>query len=325
VKREENLRTRHDEWTKDALSLWLDGVGEVRVDARITGSTRRGDVLFTETKRNGHRRKTLGLLGKLARGCVLFEAFRNPVSPWEIETCLVKSIEHTAQQMRAARRAKQKQSTTRHTTLCVITPSASEEVKTEAELTLLSLDQPGVYRMARLLHTVVVVVDKLPENESTLWFRLLGRDDVQRRAVEELCKMQANKALGSATLELLIAWQQSLPLTVATNLEQEDSMSWRRVYKEWEQKTLKKGRSEGIVEGIAKGTAKGKVEGKAEAILIALNARGLTTTATQRKQILSCKDSAQLDEWLRKAIVATSVKALLEPSAPRRRSQRQAA
>ncbi len=64
------IRTRHDEWVKRALALWLDELGDVEIDARVAGESRRGDVLFTEGRpKPGHRRR-LGTLGELARGQV---------------------------------------------------------------------------------------------------------------------------------------------------------------------------------------------------------------------------------------------------------------
>jgi len=136
-------------------------VGKVQLDARISGSARRGDVLFNEDKSKAYRRKQLGLLGDFTRGWVLFEPFRNPVTPWEIETCLVKIIEHTAHQIRAARRAKKNPSTVGHTRLCIITPRLSKELKKQAGLRVVARDKPGVYRMAKLLHTFIIVVKEL--------------------------------------------------------------------------------------------------------------------------------------------------------------------
>jgi hypothetical protein len=79
VKTQEHVRTLHDEWGKRALSLWLGDLGDVQIDARIAGESRRGDVLYTERRRGDARRRKLGVLGEIARGIVLFEFFRNPL------------------------------------------------------------------------------------------------------------------------------------------------------------------------------------------------------------------------------------------------------
>src|SRR5437879_1722716 len=53
VTTQQQVRTRHDEWGKRALSLWLKELGDVVLDARVAGESRRGDVLYTE-RRNHH-------------------------------------------------------------------------------------------------------------------------------------------------------------------------------------------------------------------------------------------------------------------------------
>jgi hypothetical protein len=314
VNLEEAVRTRHDEWTKEALSLWLRGLGIVQIDVRIAGTVRRGDVLFTETNSKSRRRKTLGMLGKLARGLVLFEQFHNPVTPWEVLTCIAKTVECTAQSIREARRAKRPLSTVTPTALCIVTPSASAELQADAELTLVDAEMPGIYRMAGILRTSIIVVDKLPQDASTVWLRLLGRDDTQIQAANELSKMHENRSLRDATMRLLVTWYQNLPKSVLTNFDRETTMNWQRMYEKWEQKTLKKGKAEGKAEGIAEG------------IFAVLEARGLSLTATQRKQVLQCKDVVQLDAWLRCASVTSDVKTLFAlPAQPRRRTTSRAA
>ncbi|MCK6586882.1 MAG: hypothetical protein L6Q76_04780 [Polyangiaceae bacterium] len=122
VKSQDSIRTRHDEWGKRALSLWCKELGDVLLDARIAGESRRGDVLFTERRgRPDHRRK-LGVLGELARGRVLFELFRNPPTALELQSCILKVVDLNAQVARSARRAKQPRSSVEGALLCVITP-----------------------------------------------------------------------------------------------------------------------------------------------------------------------------------------------------------
>jgi hypothetical protein len=103
-------RTRHDEWGKRALSLWLKESGDVQIDARIAGETRRGDVLFKERPGRRGRGRKLGLLGQIARGWVLFELFRNPPAPLELQSCILKSVDLKAREARRARRKKQPRS-----------------------------------------------------------------------------------------------------------------------------------------------------------------------------------------------------------------------
>ena len=209
MKNRPEVRTRHDEWTKRALALWLGALGDVQLDARIAGHSRRADVLYVERRKAPAHRRRLGLLGDLARGNLLLEPFRNPVTGREIRACVLKAVDHEAQQVRAGRRSKQKPSTLVPAGLCLITPSLSADLTAEAEVTQLDAHLPGVYRLATLWNTVIVVAAALPENAATLWLRLLGRGEVQARAVSELLALRERHPLRDATFQLLIAWQQS--------------------------------------------------------------------------------------------------------------------
>ena len=59
-------------------------------------------------------------------------------------------------------------------------------------------------------------------------------------------------------------------------------------------------------EGKAEGEMKGKAEGRAEGVLVVLRARGLVVSPDIEDWVTRCTDMAQLDEWLRRAVVVTS-------------------
>ena len=269
------------------------------VDIHIAGRSRRGDVLFTERRGRAASRKRLGLLGDLARGEVLFEALRPPFSHVELEDCVTKAVD-----LRAARRAGRKLSTVVGPSLCVIAPSMSADLADAADARPVPGGPPGLYTLAPMWRTTIVVVDELPRDASTLWLRLLGRGAVQAGAMKELLEMDEEEPLREGTLELLVGWRESLPAsTDQSEEEREMAMNLDRIYEGWEQKI--------------------KAEGKAEAVLTVLDGRGLTVTAAQRKQVLACTDLALLDVWLRGAGTTASVKALLAGgAAPRPREKR---
>ncbi len=73
------------------------------------------------------------------------------------------------------------------------------------------------------------------------------------------------------------------------------------------------------------GAAEGRAEGKAEDLFAILAARRLTPTATQRRRIESCSDTAQLDRWIRRALRVEKITEVFAASSgrssrPRRRS-----
>ena len=57
----------------------------------------------------------------------------------------------------------------------------------------------------------------------------------------------------------------------------------------------------------AEGKAKRRAEGRAEALLIVLQARGISVPDAARERILAEKDPARLTHWLQRAGVVTSI------------------
>ncbi len=54
-----------------------------------------------------------------------------------------------------------------------------------------------------------------------------------------------------------------------------------------------------------------EARGKAEALLLLLDTRGLAVSEEQRKRIMGCRDMAQLEQWLRRAVHVLCVDELL--------------
>jgi len=65
--------------------------------------------------------------------------------------------------------------------------------------------------------------------------------------------------------------------------------------------------AEGRVAGEAEGEAAGRAAGALEALRVLLEARGLSVRPEHQARIESCLDLAQIDTWLRRAAVATSI------------------
>jgi hypothetical protein len=57
--------------------------------------------------------------------------------------------------------------------------------------------------------------------------------------------------------------------------------------------------------------ARGEAKGMAESILKILEARGIAVSPAQREEILRCSDFDRLDQWLRRAVLATSADDLI--------------
>jgi hypothetical protein len=85
---------------------------------------------------------------------------------------------------------------------------------------------------------------------------------------------------------------------------------------EYQSDFAKKYVAQGLSEGLTRGRAEGREEGRAEeaarALLTVLRLRGLEVTAAARERILAQNDPERLERWLEKAVVASSVAAILD-------------
>ena len=81
---------------------------------------------------------------------------------------------------------------------------------------------------------------------------------------------------------------------------------------------LAEGLAKGKAEGLAEGKAEGIAEGKASAVLEILAARGVPISDEARAHIQGCKDLSTFQQWIARAITATSVEEVIggsvEPS-----------
>lgn len=81
---------------------------------------------------------------------------------------------------------------------------------------------------------------------------------------------------------------------------------------EYQSDFAKKFVAQGLSEGLTRGRAEGRAEEAARALLTVLRLRGLEVPAAVRDRILAQNDPEQLERWLEKAVVASSVAAVLD-------------
>jgi predicted transposase/invertase (TIGR01784 family) len=65
------------------------------------------------------------------------------------------------------------------------------------------------------------------------------------------------------------------------------------------------------ISAMREAEVRGEARGKAEALLLLLDTRGLAVSEEQRERVLSCRDAAQLGQWLRRALSVRSVDEVL--------------
>jgi predicted transposase YdaD len=111
----------------------------------------------------------------------------------------------------------------------------------------LDLDRgEGVYLLPSAQKTGIVVIHRLPKTPATLWFRILGKEGVQRRAIEEVTELPQEHPYRQNTLELL--GNLKVTLESQENIQPEDRdliMQLSPLYLEKIQAAEQKGKLEG--------------------------------------------------------------------------------
>ncbi len=193
----------YDEFAKEFLEILLSPFGKVEPSYKIAAEVREVDVYFTPSGNNLNR-TDLGLLGKCANTPVVLEPFRNSVMVPQIRACMSKLYDLHANIYRAAKRDKQPEPKDEILpTLWILTPTLSDPLLTNLGARLDVELGEGVYLLPPAQKTGIVVIHRLPRTPETLWFRLLGKEGVQKRAIEEVAQLPPGHPYRQNTLELL--------------------------------------------------------------------------------------------------------------------------
>ena len=177
----------YDQFAKQYLEELLSSIGEVKAPREVRGEVRQIDVWFSPQPQLLGNPEELGLLGRLATTSALFEPYRNPVTPDEIDSCLLKLLEVKGEIKREAKRNNTRISIENYPKLWILTPTASQNILNGFKATL---DEEnwcsGIYFFGEYFCTAIVVIHQLPRIPETMWLRILGRGKVQSQAIDEL-------------------------------------------------------------------------------------------------------------------------------------------
>jgi hypothetical protein len=177
-------RTLHDEFIKDWMKEFLSDFGAVETEFEIAGEVRSVDVHFAPNP--DFLPAPIGRLGNMITETCLIEAFRNAVSGMDLCNCHTKSTILGYKLVTQAQQEKHKFHFDDRPFLWIISPTLSQRMQTKFCMHLRSDWGEGIYFLPEGDRAAVIAVHQLPEVPETLWLRLLGRDNVQKRAVAEL-------------------------------------------------------------------------------------------------------------------------------------------
>ncbi|MDD1413153.1 DUF4351 domain-containing protein [Dolichospermum sp. ST_con] len=240
----------HDQFAKDYLEELLTPFGTVEAPSNLAGEIREIDVLFSPTNPKTADIEILGLLGKLITTPAIFEPYRNPASKEEICDCLLKLLEVRGASQREAKRNKNPKALIEATKLWILTPTASQTLLLGFRATENSHWPAGIYFLADYLNTAIVVIHQLPRTPETLWLRLLGRETVQKQAIDELKTLPSNYPFQKVTIGLVYNLQKTLNINNSSDPEDKELiMRLTPYYQQDREQAIQEGLQQGLQEG----------------------------------------------------------------------------
>ena len=280
-------RQIHDQFAKEYLEELLASLGTIKKSKKVKSEVQEIDVWFEPASSASRTELPLGLLGKMAATCCLFEPFRNPPSEVEIRSCISKLYAVHGEVLRKAKRTSKTLTEAELPVLWILTPTFSARMIEEVvgipssflpEEGMKEEWGKGVYFSPSLFKTGIVAIHQLPVNEETLWLRVLGKGGTQKRAVEELVQLPEGNPFQENLLEILANWRKSLELRDNLSAEeQEDIMNLSPAYlqqrEEWKQEGIQEGIQRGIQEGMQEGIQRGSLEERYSLITSLLEGR----------------------------------------------------
>ncbi len=246
----------HDKFAKNLFELLLSPLGSVNPQRVIQSETKFVDIYFEPKLPVDYL--NLGLLTQcLNQHPAIFEPFRNPVTVDEIQTCIVKVLEVQQELNRDGKRLKQggDKVTPR---LWILTPTlAAHTLAKFGAVNEIEVWGKGVYLLPEHLQMGIIVVHQLPQILETRWLRLMGKGNVQQRAVDELAALPVSDPYRADALDLFLSLRLELEAKQSIDIdEQELIMQLSPLYLEKIQAAKQEGRQEGETIGEAKGEAR---------------------------------------------------------------------
>ncbi|AFZ49598.1 hypothetical protein [Dactylococcopsis salina] len=203
-------RLIHDKFAKDYFESLLEPFGQINSQKRVSAEDQYIDVWFEPAQEHLRELNELGGLGRMATTPSMFEPYRNPVTPEQIGDCLLKLLLIKAEMKRQARRKESSLAEESVPKLWILTPTASSTVLSGFNALQTPDELEGFYTLGSSLSTNIIVIHQLPRTSETLWLRVLGRDRVQKEAIDELEALSENNPFRQRALELLYTLQKSL-------------------------------------------------------------------------------------------------------------------
>ncbi len=226
-------QTPHDQLAKKYLEEFLTPFGIVQRQYEVPGEAKYIDVWFIPKQENISI-EDLGLLGQMIQKPCLFEPYRNVPSRTEVRVSVMKLIWVQEDERRKAQKDELPED--EQPLLWILAATTSKPLLKDGNVVLKPGWLPGIYFVADIFKTAIVAIDQLPETDETLWLRVLGREDIQERAIREVLALPVDHPRRNMILRLLASWRVRIDIgELADFTDREELMALSEAFLAWEE------------------------------------------------------------------------------------------
>jgi hypothetical protein len=222
-----------DQMSKQYLEEMLSPFGMVQRQYEVPGEAKFIDLWFVPRVVEGAVDR-LGLLGRMLQGPAVFEPYRNAPTRQDFRIGTMKLVWVQEDERRKAKLDVMPEEDL--PSLWILAPKVSKPFRRAFRLWQGRHWPKGVYLGGEGHKTGVVAIEELPETPETIWLRVLGRGETQKRAVEELQALPKSTPMRYKTLQLVFSWRVTINLEdlAAEFSTQEEIMALSEAYLAWE-------------------------------------------------------------------------------------------
>jgi hypothetical protein len=236
----------HDQLAKRYLEEFLISLGKVERQYEVPGEAKYVDVWFVPSG-VASQSEDLGLLGQMAQKPALFEPYHDVPSRTEVRVSLMKLVWVQEDERRKAQ--KDELAEDELPMLWILAATTSRPLLRAANVVIDPNWPSGVYFMGDLLKTAIVAIDQLPVIPETLLLRVLGRDETQKVAIEEVIALPNDSPQRWRILRLVASWKVRIDMGELEGfVQREEIMTITNAFVVWEEEKKNEGRQEKEIE-----------------------------------------------------------------------------
>lgn len=279
-----------DDLFKQYLEDFLAPIGTVERQYEIPGETKYVDVWFRPNLPIQESIDDLGLLRKIIKSPAVIEAYSNPPSRDEVDTCLLKRLWIKEEERR--KRGDSPYPQVEQPMLWILASHVSRPLlkSFHAHKTRVS----GLYTLGPALRSRIISIDELPTTEETLWLRILGREATQTQAIDEVVHLPPDHPRRNRILRLLRAWQVRLDIGgVRDSFIQEVFMAYPKAFLDMERETETRGKR-----SLALRQLQRRFGALPAGVQLAIEGLSYDQVDRLGEELLDFRDLADLRQWI---------------------------